>query len=67
MKIKTETMWAWTFGKSQVLCRWAAPSREQLLRDGKPTPEAKAVKVRVMPEQDFKKWLKLNKTAGLEY
>ena len=45
--------WAWQcdFG----LCHWAAPTREKLLRDGKPTPEAKAISVRIVPTKQYRK------------
>ena len=52
-KIKSESAWAWEcdFG----LCRWTAPSRERLLRGHVPSPEAKAVPVRIVKLADFKR------------
>lgn len=42
---KPELAWAWLcdFG----LCLWAAPTRKQLVSDGKPSPEAVPVRVRI--------------------
>jgi len=39
--------WAWLcdFG----LCQWAEPNRERLLRGSKPSPEAVAVRVELVP------------------
>jgi hypothetical protein len=42
--------WAWkcSFG----ICNWAEPSKADLLRYDKPSPEAKAVRVRIVqPER----------------
>lgn len=44
--------WAWEcdFG----LCNWVESSREILLFNGKPSPEAKPVYVRIIKEKDFR-------------
>lgn len=44
---KRAIAWAWLcdFG----LCHYAEPSYEDLARDGKPTPEARAIRVRLVP------------------
>lgn len=40
-RIRGETQWQ--------LCKWAAPSRERLMREGKPSPEAQMVRVELVP------------------
>lgn len=39
--------WAWmcSFG----ICHWAEPSKADLMRGGKPSPEAIVIKVRISP------------------
>jgi hypothetical protein len=49
-KLKKNTdgiAWAWRcdFG----ICHWAEPGKADLIRGGKPSPEAKAIKVRIVP------------------
>ena len=48
-KIQPVLMWAWAIkdfrGTGWVLCNWAEPGRDVLLFKGRPSPEAKAVKV----------------------
>ena len=49
---KEVTAWAWLMEGG--LCYWAEPTREQLMAPGKPSPEAKAVRVRlvrIMPKK----------------
>ena len=57
----TVTAWAWKcdFG----LCRWAEPDRERLRRNGKPSPEAKSVAVRMIEEKEYRR-LKRMMTAN---
>ena len=56
MKIKSESAYAWEckFG----LCQWAEPSIRELKGDPKPSPEAKAVRVRIVKVADFKRLMK---------
>jgi len=57
MKIKSEPAYAWEcdFG----LCRWAEPTPKQLMKNsGKPSNEAKAVRVRIIKQSDYKLLLK---------
>lgn len=50
-KMKPVPAWAWAIddGGKPELCHWAEPSKELLLRQSKPSPEAKPVKVLIMP------------------
>lgn len=41
--------WALKSGKAWTLCYWSAPSRKQLISEGKPSPEAVVVRVRMEP------------------
>ena len=43
--------WAWSFEGGT--CHWAAPNKEELLRERKPSPEAKPIKVALVPIQDW--------------
>lgn len=59
MKVKTEPAYAWMcdFG----LCRWAEPTKEALTprrHHDKPSPEAKAVRVRIVELADYKRLLR---------
>lgn len=47
--MKKLILWSWkvNFGKGWELCHWAEPTKQQLLSGGKPSPEAKAVRVKV--------------------
>lgn len=56
MKIKSERAYAWEcdFG----LCQWAEPTKEVLEMSIKPSPEAKAVRVRIVKLTDFKRLMK---------
>lgn len=47
--IKQVYVWTWLcdFGKGPELCRFAMADKKVLLMDGKPTPGAKAVRVRM--------------------
>ncbi len=49
-KDSSEIGWAWCFNGS--LCRWAEPTKEQLLKTQKPTPEAKPVPVIIIRKKD---------------
>ena len=56
-KIEVVEMWAWEIqglraGK-WVLCHWARGSKDGLLEETKPTPEARPVRVRVMRNRDY--------------
>ncbi len=44
--------WAWLcdFG----LCEWAEPTKEQLMRQSKPSPEAKPVYVALVPVSQYR-------------
>ena len=47
-----QIVWTWKIrGKSGrwILCRFAAATREDLVQCGKPSPEAKPIKVRMTP------------------
>lgn len=48
-KIKDVYSWAWTvdWGRGPELCFWSEPTKKDLLKNGKPSPEAKAVRVRM--------------------
>lgn len=48
--MKGPRAWAWeiNFGKGWVLCHWAEPSKEKLLNGQKPSPDARAVCVRLV-------------------
>ena len=43
--------WECDFG----LCRWAQPDAQRLATDGKPSPEAKIVPVRIVKLSDWRK------------
>ncbi len=45
--------WAWVFEGG--LCKWAMPSRKQLIAEGKPSPEAKAIRVQIVPQRKPKR------------
>lgn len=45
----------WTWRIEEGLCFGTYVSRADLERDGKPSPEAKAVCVRLVPEGDYRK------------
>ena len=49
-KCKDGYGWAWEIfdGKDWGLCYWAAPTKLDLERDGKPSPEARSVSVRIV-------------------
>lgn len=58
MKAKPVIAWAWLLpaveGKERfryrdVLCMWAEPTRAKLVESGKPSPEARAVRVEMRP------------------
>lgn len=40
--------WIMRVGKEWGICHWAEATRDQLLRGGKPSPEAKAIRVRLV-------------------
>ena len=46
--------WLCDFG----LCYWVVPDLNKLKPDGKPSPEAKAVKVRIVLEKDYQQLIK---------
>ena len=56
MKIKSEPAYAWecNFG----LCKWTEPTKDILEGGPKPSPEAKAVRVRIVKLTDFKRLMK---------
>ena len=41
-----------------MLCQWAEPDSDRLKKGGKPSPEAKIVKVRIIRESDYRKLIK---------
>jgi len=49
-KCKDGYGWAWEIsdGKDWVLCHYAEPTKIDLERDGKPSPEARPVSVRIV-------------------
>ena len=57
----TVTAWAWQcdFG----LCRWAEPDEKRLRSGNRPSPEAKAVAVRLIKESEYRR-LKRMMTAN---
>ena len=48
-KIKSVYVWTWLldFGKGPELCRFAEAKKKTLIEQGKPSPEAKPVRVRM--------------------
>ena len=63
MKIGTGRGYAWEL-ESGILCWWAEPDMVRLLANtGKPSPEAKARRIRIVKESD---WRKLIKKRGKE-
>jgi len=63
--IKSEPAYAWecAFG----LCRWAKPTLFDLIGDNKepPSPEAKAVRVRIIKQSDYKLLLEAAMKGGV--
>lgn len=57
-KINTGVGYAWEF--EGMLCGWAEPDLARLKDGGKPTPEAKAIKVRIIRESDYRKLIVSN-------
>ena len=58
------TAWAWEFEaveKKWWLCRWAEPDKYSLGSRPKPSTEARAVRVRIIRESDYRKLLKAAK------
>lgn len=47
MKRKSKATYGWAWKIAEGLCHWSMPYRRDLIRDGKPSPEAKAVRVRI--------------------
>ena len=45
--------WAWEF--EGQLCNWVEPTKKQLLKRSKPTPEAKPAYVRIIKNIDYLK------------
>ncbi len=43
--------WAWAIdmGRGYELCFWSMPSRKQLDDEGKPSPEARMIRVEIRP------------------
>jgi len=56
--------WAWMIDGG--LCRWAMPDRIRLEQDGKPSPEAHPMLVRLIPESEVRRLVKAAKAAGGE-
>jgi len=62
MKMRTAEAWSWVFGdKGEYLCCWAEPSKMTTGRGRKPSPEAKAIRVRIIPETDYRKLMRAAK------
>lgn len=56
---KNETAWVWLcdFG----MCKWAEPTRKQLVARSKPSPEAKPIKVEFVPTGRYRKVVEQSK------
>ena len=48
--------WAWELYDSGrwMLCSWCVPNRETLIAEGKPSPEARPVCVRLIRNKDYR-------------
>ncbi len=55
-KLDHPRVWAWTVEGG--LCHWAHPNRAVLMGTQKPSPEAKPVCVRLVPNVEYRKLLK---------
>lgn len=59
---------AWTINDpiraAMVLCCWAEPDKERLVRQSPPSPEAKPVHVRIIRESDYRELLRAARTKG---
>jgi len=60
MNIKPTTAWAWAIMENgeYVLCHYCFATKALLLYDGKPSPEAKAVKVQMKVAKKSKRRIK---------
>lgn len=51
--IVSGTAWAWLWRGS--ICYWACPTVQELLREGKPSPEAEAICVSIIPRKEYRR------------
>lgn len=63
-RIRLPGVRAWTWQMDDGLCYWAQPRRDTLLAEGKPSPEAKPVLVRLVPEVELRRLLSQGKRGG---
>lgn len=63
-KVKLVRAWAWVFPERNaygshsgrwLLCFWAEPDKDRLVRRSKPTSDAKAIRVEIRPAPKRKK------------
>ena len=61
-KIRTAKACAWVIGdRGQHLCCWAEPTKGALIAKAKPSPEAKVIGVRIIPEADYRRLMRAAK------
>jgi len=63
-KAITTTAPAWAWVMEGRLCFWAMPTKEDLIGDGSPSPEARPVRVRLVPEVEYRRLRKAAEAAG---